>query len=331
LLSTALGDNRELNLSSIDCNDKVVKIGYQDSSRKNYLDYEIVKKIQFKYFYIKYYLLDLWYSFIKSNKEIVITQKPFNVLDNQNLYNNDNNKTNRFIAHAAGKINNHIYTNSLEALNLNYKNGFRLFELDILKTKNNIYVAAHSWEEWKSNTKYKGSIPPTLKDFKNTKLYGQYTLLDINDINKWFCNHEDAILITDKVNEPIKFSNQFLFKKRLYMELFSLSAVLEGRNEGINIMPTWDILPIFQNRIVENLLDLNIKVIAASRDVIKNNKELLRRLKENNIRVYAFHINLDKEKDEKYTICNELDYFYGIYADKWNFNNIECEIPPPSK
>ena len=33
----------------------------------------------------------------------------------------------KFVAHAGGGINNLIYTNSLEALDSNYKKGFRFF------------------------------------------------------------------------------------------------------------------------------------------------------------------------------------------------------------
>ena len=49
----------------------------------------------------------------------------------------------RFIAHAGGRIEGMNYTNSLEALNNSYKNGFRLFELDIIETSDGEFVAAH--------------------------------------------------------------------------------------------------------------------------------------------------------------------------------------------
>jgi phosphoglycerol transferase MdoB-like AlkP superfamily enzyme len=49
----------------------------------------------------------------------------------------------RFIAHAGGMIDDHTYTNSLEALNMSYDKGFRLFELDILRTSDSMFVTAH--------------------------------------------------------------------------------------------------------------------------------------------------------------------------------------------
>ena len=55
----------------------------------------------------------------------------------------------KFIAHAAGSFDQNIYTNSLEALNENYKLGIKLFELDLNLTSDNIIVAVHNWSKWK--------------------------------------------------------------------------------------------------------------------------------------------------------------------------------------
>lgn len=57
-----------------------------------------------------------------------------------------------FIAHAGGKIDAFIYTNSKNALN--YKKGFRLFELDIIKTNDDRFVVALDWNNWLSQTEY---------------------------------------------------------------------------------------------------------------------------------------------------------------------------------
>ena len=55
-------------------------------------------------------------------------------------------------------------------LNLNYKKGFRLFELDIVESSDYIYVAAHDWKHWKSITGYTGVLPPTRVEFKPPKI-----------------------------------------------------------------------------------------------------------------------------------------------------------------
>ena len=233
---------------------------------------------------------------------------------------------NRFIAHAGGQIDGNRYTNSLEALNLNYKLGFRLFELDIIETSDNIYVASHDWERWADSTDYKGRLPPNREIFKKHKILGKYTPLDMTDINIWFNNHPDAILVTDKVNKPLYFSYKFIDKNRLVMELFSLGAVKDGIKANIkSAMPSWSVLSTITGDKVKKLKSMGVVAIAASRSVINDNKNLLNSLNKAGIKIFAFHVNLDKSKNEVYVVCNEMDYFYGIYADKWDFKSeLDC-------
>lgn len=233
---------------------------------------------------------------------------------------------NRFIAHAGGTIDGHTYTNSLEALNLNYKKGFRLFELDIVKTSDNIYAATHDWELWAKQTDYADKVPPDRKTFLERKILKNYTPMDIKAINTWFSNHPDATLVTDKVNDPIDFSNKFIDKNRLIMELFSLKTVKEGIYSKIKSpMPSFSVLNEINGDKIKFLEDLGITDISMSRRVINTKKEFIKKITDSGINIYAFHINFDKGIDEIYVVCNENKYFYGIYADKWNFNaELDC-------
>ena len=78
--------------------------------------------------------------------------------------------------------------------------------------------------------------------------------------------HPDAILITDKINTPLDFANQFVDKKRLMMELFSLEAVKEGVGAGISsAMPTWDILANIKGDTTQSLVDLGVGHLPATR------------------------------------------------------------------
>ena len=108
-----------------------------------------------------------------------------------------------------------------------------MFELDIIKTSDSQYVAAHDWKYWKRETNYKGSVPVSLSEFKKHKIRGNYEPMGMDEINLWFKEHRDAILITDKVNFPTSFSEKFIDNKRLIMELFSLTAVKEAIESGI--------------------------------------------------------------------------------------------------
>jgi phosphoglycerol transferase len=229
--------------------------------------------------------------------------------------------TDRFIAHAGGAIDGSRYTNSLEALDNSYRAGFRLFELDISKTADHQLVASHDWEHWKRISGYQGPIPPTLEQFRSRNLKGRYTPLDMDGINDWFQQHPDAILVTDKINDPVRFAEQFVDRKRLMMELFSVEALEAGIQAGI-------LAPIANWNVVKGLepgalQEMGIRDIAVSRRVVDTQADRLRALRHAGIRAFAFHINADPGKDETHVVCEELDYFFGLYADTWNF-----EQPP---
>jgi hypothetical protein len=229
---------------------------------------------------------------------------------------------NRLIAHAGGEIDGHRYTNSLEALDYNYNNGFRLFELDISKTSDNYYVAAHDWKSWTKFTGHKGPLVPDKETFNKYKIRGLYTPMDMDRINAWFKAHPDAILVTDKINEPLEFSRGFIDKDRLMMELFTWHAVREAIHAGIrSAIPTHSLLDSIEGDKVSFLKSLNIKDVAVDRLHIGEQKDLMSMIAESGINAYAFNLHNGVEVEEKYVMCNELKYFYGIYADKWDFSS----------
>lgn len=226
----------------------------------------------------------------------------------------------RYIAHAGGEINGVKSTNSKQALDENYKNGFRLFELDIIETSDGKLVAAHDWEMWARFTDYIGALPPTLAEFKKHKIYGDYETLDLEGVNDWFAAHPDATLLTDKVNDPVGFANGFVDKKRLIMELFSLLAIEEASQNGINTIISQEPLLAIQGDKLNYLTVNNIKYVAVSRRIIASNTKLLLQLRDQGIKVYVYNVNFDSGKDEKYVQENEIGLVYGMYADKWVFD-----------
>ena len=229
----------------------------------------------------------------------------------------------RFIAHGGGKINGKTYTNSLDALNNSYRNGFRLFELDIIKTADNVYVASHDWSHWALITGYKGPLPPSHKEFMRHKIYGNFEPLDISRINDWFKTHSDAILITDKVNEPKKFASSFVDKSRLKMELFSVDAVLEAIEFGIlEAIPNSELWTEISQNYEELIANKKLRYFAGPRTM---NKEILSQLVDAGMKVYAYQLNFNPSANEKWVICNERNLFYGIYADDFQFFKMnEC-------
>ena len=107
----------------------------------------------------------------------------------------------RYIAHAMGGIDGKDYTNSRQAMEYNYKKGFRVFEVDINLSSDDELIAWHSFskdnlKDMKIPTKY-SSKRPTLSEFKKLKPYGKYTTMSFKDIVNYMEDHRDMYLIID--------------------------------------------------------------------------------------------------------------------------------------
>ncbi|WP_139278078.1 hypothetical protein [Pseudozobellia thermophila] len=230
----------------------------------------------------------------------------------------------RYIAHAAGEIEGVKSTNSKEALDLNYRKGFRFFELDIIKTSDGKFVAAHDWNMWSRFTDYKGSLPPTHEEFVKHKIYGAYHTLDMEGINSWFKAHPDAVLVTDKINDPMAFASAFVDKQRLIMELFSPMAIEQASKQGIKAMISQEPLLALKGDRLDYLALNQVEYAAVSRRIIARNTKLMQQLKDQGVKVYVYHVNFDPGKDEKYVYDNELGLVYGMYADQWAFGPLDA-------
>lgn len=228
----------------------------------------------------------------------------------------------KIIAHAGGCFQGEDYSNSLGALSESYKKGFRIFELDIQITKDNVFVAVHNWIEWAKRNNYKGQLPPLLKDFIE---HQKVSPLAMNDINKWFAKHPDAFLVTDKINEPQKFSDEFQFKNRLIMELFSIKAIKESLSLEIDFMASWSIFKGLSTQEILNIIKSNnIEKIVIHNSIYFRRPKLIKTLG-SNIKLFS-HGNYSDGyprkigvKNETYVMQNESNIFYGIYANNWNF------------
>jgi len=229
-----------------------------------------------------------------------------------------------FIAHAGGAIDGLNYTNCLEALNLSYSKGCRLFELDLCLTTDGKVVAVHD--------------PPgvTEEEFMKRLIAGKYTPLNMEAINRWFRDHPDAILITDKINDPQRIYDEFWFRDKVIMELFTWEAVDKANMLGIKPMVSDNLIfgsskkatemgilptePKSLSMIEQILEDKQIEYICMSRYYqIAGNKAFLKRLKSKGIKNYVFHLELPLPipgySAEQYVWDYEMDYCHGMYAN----------------
>ena len=212
-----------------------------------------------------------------------------------------------FIAHAGGAIDGINYTNSLEAMNLSYSKGCKLFELDLVLTTDGKIIAKHD--------------PPkiTEAEFMSKLIMDRYTPMNMETINLWFEQHQEAILITGKINDPQKVYDEFLFRDRLIMELFSWEAVDKAIELGIKPLVSENL--IFETKNIEIVLKTkNIEYIGMSRYRIAENRKFLKKLKQKGIKNYIWHLESDIDgKSAEYHIWNyEMNFCYGMYANDLN-------------
>lgn len=118
------------------------------------------------------------------------------------------------IAHAGGGYKNLKFTNSLEALNYNYNQGFRNFEVDLNLTSDQKIVLIHDWNDYQRqsdnffNTIFQNKPKQySYQEFKQLTMIKDLTQMDLNDLVIWIKNHPDCKIILDtkrNTNEVLK-------------------------------------------------------------------------------------------------------------------------------
>lgn len=107
------------------------------------------------------------------------------------------------IAHALGGVDGKDYLNSLDGFYQAYAKGYRVFEMDLLLTTDNVLVGKHQWG-WKlSNPKTKNGNAVSYQNFKNTKIYGKYTPTSLLDMFHVMDKYKDFYLMTDSKSDEI--------------------------------------------------------------------------------------------------------------------------------
>jgi glycerophosphoryl diester phosphodiesterase len=114
-------------------------------------------------------------------------------------------RAHRMVAHAMGGIEGLTYTNTYDAFLVNYDQGFRVFEVDLLLSSEGRLVARHEWGE--SFTRQLGQEDELAADrqgavlsyaeFKAAKIQGVYEPLDWDDVLELMEQYPDVYIVTD--------------------------------------------------------------------------------------------------------------------------------------
>lgn len=110
----------------------------------------------------------------------------------------------RTIAHALGGLEGKTYLNSKESFIESYEKGCRLFEVDLVRTSDQVWVCRHSWNQslgqWEEDEKKVLSAD----EFLNTPIYGKYTPMSFRDLLLLLKDYPDAFVLLDSKQYSIR-------------------------------------------------------------------------------------------------------------------------------
>ena len=108
------------------------------------------------------------------------------------------------ITHALGGLDGLTYLNSRESFINHYDKGCRLFEVDLTKTSDGVWVCRHNWKE--SLGQWEGDERKVLsaEEFLNTPIYGKYTPMTLEDLLLLLKEYPDAFVMLDSKQYSVR-------------------------------------------------------------------------------------------------------------------------------
>lgn len=105
------------------------------------------------------------------------------------------------ICMGCGKIDEYEKINSVDAIKVNYQNGFRIFEMDLSLTSDSRVVLRKDWTTFSGqeelNINSEGTYIPSLEEFKKVNLYGKYTPTSLEDVINLMDEYNDMYIVID--------------------------------------------------------------------------------------------------------------------------------------
>jgi glycerophosphoryl diester phosphodiesterase len=202
-----------------------------------------------------------------------------------------------FIAHAGGGLENHTYTNSLEALDFNYGKGFRFFEVDFSWTSDGELVAIHDWQ---GDLERRFRLPeeqriPTRNEFLNLEPTNGLTQLTLAGVLEWAREKGDVFIVTDIKEKNIQALEKIFRKKREFVQclipqVYSYAEYKDVKKIGYENI----ILTLYRMRVFPPFLVYfcgREKPFAVTMPLSLARSGLAESLKTKNVYVYAHTIN----------------------------------------
>ena len=237
-----------------------------------------------------------------------------------------------FIAHSGGGIDGKIYSNSLDAWNLSYANGNRLFDADMRLTSDGYVVLRH---ELHNNLELNDVAMKDSKitvnrfnlldfsvsqgnmthdEFMNSKIFSKYSPMDLDTMIKFIKEHDDVYVLIDakeeletiytKIVEAADYDENILehivpslyrySEYEVIMNIYKFKEV--GMRQYINNNLKY-------NELLDFMLKNNIHVLNVDIQHIQDAD--IKRFKENGIRIYVAVIDY----------ISDMKYYESLGAD----------------
>lgn len=223
------------------------------------------------------------------------------------------------IAHAGGGYDGQNYTNSIDALNGSYQDGFRYIEMDFSWTSDGQLVCLHDWDKtFKKIFKHKVKQAIALKDFNQlVEDHPDYRPCTLDSLAAWLSNKPEVKIITDIKYQNLKGIRRIIKKypellPQLIPQFYQPEEYRELKDLGFNDL-IWILYQYKGSK--KSVIDLSQKMelLAVSMRSRQAKSRTLQKLLKHH-RIFVYTINCEKTKTklhEKYGVS-------GIYTDFLN-------------
>jgi len=216
------------------------------------------------------------------------------------------------IAHGGGSIEGLTYTNSREALDKSYKNGFRFMEVDFEWTTDEQLVAIHSWDGFVTKFFLKEAKQYSYEEFISFEMINDWQQLTPEIIAQWLREHKDAYIITDIKKRNIEglkvISEKYPdIQDQIIPQIYLMEEYSQAQSLGYKNI----ILTLYaSNYTDEEIIDFGRrqKLLAITMPLYRGYTELPSKLNRENVFVYVHTINDKEIRDE--LLENGVNGFY---------------------
>ena len=139
----------------------------------------------------------------------------------------------RTIAHALGGLDGKEYLNSRESFLSMYNQGVRLFELDLSRTSDGVWVCRHNWNESMGQWEGTGKKVLTERAFTSNKIYGKYTPMTLEDFFLLLKDYPDAFVMIESKQYSVRNYQMTLEDYCEYVEIAQAAGAGEVLNQII--------------------------------------------------------------------------------------------------